>query len=93
MTGVAKNAPKWHEVPTGGIIIIEGVSSLRHEFRPAYNYGVFVNTPRALRLECGLARDGQQALPLWQEWMAAEDCYIADHKPQEFSDEIVNGTG
>lgn len=82
---------EWHDVPAGGIVLIEGVSALRREFRGAYALGIFVNTPRALRLERGLARDGTDALAQWQDWMAAEDAYIADHKPQEFARYVVNG--
>ena len=73
---------EWHDVPLGGIVLLEGVSALRREFRDAYSHGIFVNAPRALRLERGLARDGDDALALWQEWMAAEDAYLSDHKPQ-----------
>lgn len=82
---------EWHDAPVGGIVLVEGVSALQREFRDAYSYGFFVNAPRALCLERSLARNGTDALAQWQAWMGSEDAYIADHKPQEFADEIVNG--
>lgn len=82
----------WHDVPVGGVVIIEGVSALRREFRRAISYGIFVQTPRALRLDRGLERDGQDAVAQWQEWMAQEDAYLSDHKPEEHADLLIDGT-
>lgn len=83
---------EWHDVPVGGAVLIEGVSALRREFRDFYSFAIYVATPASLRLQRGLARDGEQALPLWQDWMSAEDRYLADHKPQDTADLVLDGS-
>ena len=83
---------EWHDVPVGGTVLIEGVTALRREFREAYAFGIYVSAPAELRLQRGLDRDGAQALPQWKDWMAAEDRYVADHKPQDVADLVIDGT-
>lgn len=75
------------------ILLIEGVSSTRREFRPFLAARVWVECPRALRLERGLLRDGPAALPNWELWMAHEDAYVADHQPSLGADFVIRGDG
>jgi len=81
---------EWHDV-TATIVILEGVSATRREFRPYLALSIFVTCPREIRLQRGLARDGEEAVGLWHEWMRQEDLYVADHKPEERADYIVSG--
>lgn len=74
------------------IILIEGVTATRKEFRPYLAFSIYVECPRDLRLKRGLERDGEQALPLWLDWMAHEDRYCELHNPQGHADLIVEGT-
>ena len=83
---------EWHDVPLQPYVIIEGVSSARALFRPAYAFAIFVDTPQEERLKRGLARDGADALPLWQKWQAAEDAYLRQETPQAHVDLMLNGT-
>uniref|UniRef100_UPI00406CEA9B uridine kinase family protein n=1 Tax=Paenibacillus sp. FSL H8-0168 TaxID=2921378 RepID=UPI00406CEA9B len=49
---------EWHTVPAGGIVIIEGVYSIRKELEDKYDFKVWVDCPRKIRLSRGLERDG-----------------------------------
>jgi len=53
---------------------------------------IWVETPREVCLERGLARDGQEAAKAWYFWQQQEDEYIRDFKPEEKADIIVDGT-
>ncbi len=84
---------EWHTVPIGGIVIIEGVYSIRSELVKKYDFTIWVDCPRELRLSRGLERDGEEARDMWENnWMISEDVYIEDHKPFKRADFIINGT-
>ncbi|WP_082235106.1 uridine kinase family protein [Halobacillus massiliensis] len=82
---------EWHTVEPNGCVIIEGCYSTRNEMRDYYDYTIWVETPEAVRLKRGLERDGNSALPFWQEWMAEENQYIKEQQPREKVDHIVSG--
>jgi uridine kinase len=84
---------EWHDVPTGGPVIVEGVSSTRHEVGAPWVVTVWVETPRDVRLERAVARDGEAMLPMWLDvWLPSEDAYVARENPTERVDFIVSGT-
>ncbi len=86
-----RDLAEWHTLEPGGVVIIEGVTAARREWRDQLAYSVWVDCPRKIRLRRGLERDGQEALPLWERWMAAEDKYIADQSPQAHTNLLVSG--
>lgn len=87
----ARSRERVHVEP-GRLVVVEGVSALRRELHGFYDYRVFVECPRALRLERGLARDGEEARARWvEEWMPAEDLYLSEHLPMERADVVVDG--
>jgi uridine kinase len=83
---------EWHDVPVQPYVIIEGVSSIRALFRPAYAFTIYVEAPQDVRLERGLARDGEQSLSLWQNWQRDEDAYVENESPHTFADIVLDGT-
>ncbi|MCU1422596.1 MAG: hypothetical protein JWN36_2247 [Microbacteriaceae bacterium] len=83
---------EWHEVGPGGVVILEGVSSSREVFRPFLDFSIWVDAPAELRLARGLERNGADALPLWEGWMAAEDEWVAREHPRDSADYLVDGT-
>ena len=87
----ARQLAEWHEVPVAPFVILEGVSSSRAAFGPYLAFRVWVSTSRQERLRRGLERDGREALPLWREWMAREDDYIAAERPEQRADLVVSG--
>lgn len=85
--------------PVTDIMILEGVSALRREFRPYISFGIFVETPLDICLKRGFERDrGQDGKPddeikrMWQEWYAKEERYLARDSPKEAADLVLDGT-
>ena len=84
---------EWHDVPVGSVVVVEGVSSTRTEACVAWTLQVWVDTPRHVRLDRALARDGTDMMTRWLEhWIPSEEAYIARERPQERVDLIVSGT-
>jgi uridine kinase len=81
----------WVMVPTKAVTIIEGVSSSRREWADRLCFSVWIETPRDERLRRGLERDGADALPAWEGWMAAEDEFFELDRPWERADAIIAG--
>lgn len=78
--------------PVTSIMVLEGVSSARKEFRPYLTYAIWVETPRELCLKRGLERDGSNARPQWEKWLAEEDEYIKRDNPASYADIKVSGS-
>ena len=72
-------------------MIVEGVSSSRSEWADLLAFRIWVETPRRVRLQRGLARDGPGFLAQWEDWMAAEDAYVARDRPDVRADVVVDG--
>lgn len=84
--------------PVTDIMILEGVTSLRKDFRPYISFGIFVDTPKEVCLQRGFERDkGQddksddEIKQMWQGWYEKEEVYIARDNPKMFADLVVNG--
>ena len=101
------NRSKWWEdhhpdpvvgQPVTRVMILEGVSSLRREFRDYISLGIFVDTPRDICLKRGIERDkkgGQpesELLELWKNWLAEEDEYFERDNPKDYAEIVVDGT-
>ena len=87
----ARQLAEWHEIDPRDVLIIEGVGASRRALRPYLAASFWVQTNRAERLRRGLERDGPDALPLWEQWMRAEDEYIATERPDQAADLVVSG--
>lgn len=84
---------EWHTVSATGAVIVEGVYTLRLELTDLYDFKVWIECPREIRLARGLARDGEEARAVWeQDWMPKEDRYVETHRPGERADLRVNGS-
>lgn len=85
---------EWHDVPAGGLVVIEGCYSLINELNKFYDFKIWVDSPRDLRLLRGIERDGEGNRHLWEDlWMPAEEQYINEQQPLKTVDLIVDGTG
>jgi uridine kinase len=82
----------WIDVPVAPILIVEGVSSSREEFRRFLAFSIWIETPADERLRRGLERDGDGALSLWRKWMSDEDEWAARQHPRDHVDAILSGT-
>jgi uridine kinase len=74
---------EWRMVPVGGIVIVEGLYSCMKALATFYDFRVWVDTPRDLRLRRGAGRD----------WLAAEEAYVATHDPVRSAHLRVSGAG
>ena len=84
--------------PVTNIMILEGVSSLRKEFRQYISLSIFVDTPLDICLKRGFERDkGQdgksddEIKAMWRKWYEKEQLYIARDNPKEFADLVLDG--
>lgn len=82
---------EWVEVPVMPVVLLEGVSSARAAVSAELSYAVWIDTPRAIRLQRGLARDGEHARAQWHEWMAAEDRHFHTDDTRRRADLLVEG--
>lgn len=81
-----------HKIEIGGIVVVEGVYSTRCELADFYDYKIWVECPREIRLMRGIERDGEAMRGKWEnQWMPEEDFYAANDKPKERADLIVEG--
>ena len=83
--------------PVTEIMILEGVSSLRREFLEFISFGIFVDTPKELCLQRGVARDGctgkstEELTKIWSRWLEDEDAYMRHDDPRGHADLILDG--
>lgn len=80
------------------VMIIEGVCSSRVELRSYMTVKVFVDTPRSICVERGVARDkgmggksDEEILAQWHQWLKWDDQYFAKDDPKSAADIIVSG--
>jgi uridine kinase len=84
---------EWHDVPAGGLVIIEGTYSIRKELAGYHDFTIWVECTRDQRLKRGLERDGEEARQMWEDnWMVHEDLYVGAQMPKERANLVVDGT-
>jgi deazaflavin-dependent oxidoreductase (nitroreductase family) len=79
------------QIKPAGTVILEGVSASREAFQPFLAYSIWVETPRDVRLQRGLERDGAEARARWEQWMEEEDLYMERELPAERANLVVRG--
>ena len=89
-----RDAPaEWHDVPVGGTLVVEGVSSLRDELGAYWDFAIWVECPYEVRLQRGVERDGEALRSTWTDiWIPQEEAYFAAQRPDRKADLIVDGT-
>lgn len=83
---------EWHELEPASVVIIEGVTAARREWRSSLAFILWIETPRAERLRRGLECDGPEALGDWGRWGAAEDSHFEMDPTRQHADIVVDGT-
>jgi uridine kinase len=84
---------EWHDVATGRVVVIEGVSSTRRELDVPWALQIWVAAPRDLRLRRAVERDGEAMRSHWVDvWMPSEEAYIARERPEQRVDLVVSVT-
>lgn len=91
-----KQLAEWHEIEPGGIVIIEGVSTLHDILYKHYDFRIWIECPAEIGFRRGVERDKKvyqvDTTKEWlEEWMPEEKKYIEEQKPQKRADFIING--
>jgi uridine kinase len=88
----SRRLENWIDVPAAPTwLILEGVGAARLEFEPYLTFRIWVEAPRAVRLQRGIARDGDGMHAQWLEWMSSEDAYVEADRPDARADVVVSG--
>ncbi|WP_374457578.1 4-amino-4-deoxy-L-arabinose transferase [Nocardioides sp.] len=78
-----------HTVEPGGLLVLEGVGSWSPAIARLVGVLVWVEAHSALRLERGIARDGEAMRPHWQQWRLDEQDLFARHRTRAHADVVV----
>lgn len=84
--------------PVTKYMILEGVSSLRKEFRDYVGFGIFVDTPKEVCLQRGVERDlktgktREEITRMWEQWLEDEDRYMLRDNPKAQANIVIDGT-
>ena len=73
------------------VLILEGVGSAGAAYDESITCLVWVEAPPGVRLERGLARDGEQMRDHWVTWGAQEEAMFVRQRTRERADVIVDG--
>ena len=74
---VAGRYAEWHDVPAVPVLLVEGVGAGARACAPHLALLVWVEAPKALRFERGMARDGEGYRPHWERWARQEEAHFA----------------
>ncbi len=73
-------------------VIVEGVYSTQEKFRDAYDITIWIDVPDGVRLERGIARDGELMRQMWENvWIPYTKKYMAEHRPDRSADIVIDG--
>lgn len=78
-----------HSVQPGGLLVLEGVGSWSPAIADLVGFLVWVEAASGLRLERGIARDGESMRPHWERWRIEEDALHAEHGTRSRADLVV----
>ena len=89
---------EWHEITTGGIVIVEGVFSTHPAIAYSYDFKIWVDCLQEIGFKRGIGRDkirdGIDNSEKWKTlWMPEEKEYVDLEKPQEKADFILRTNG
>lgn len=82
---------EWHEVTPGGLLVLEGVGTGAPAYADLVTVLVWVEADSGVRLERGLARDGEDLRERWLRWRDAEDRLHAADRTAGRADVRVDG--
>jgi uridine kinase len=78
---------------TQPIVVVEGVYSFSAGLSGFFDFSIWVECPREVRLTRGLARDGEAARSRWEhDWMLGEDQYVQSERPRERAALVCDGS-
>jgi hypothetical protein len=81
----------WTDFPFAPTVIIEGVGAARRATRGCFAYSIWIETPEAVCLERGVARDGEERRALWLDWQRREAAFFDDDPVMNHVQLMVDG--
>lgn len=78
-----------HAVSPGGLLVLEGVGSWSPAIAPWVGVLAWVEAPYDVRKARGLARDGDDFAPHWEQWAADEAALFARDGRRAHADLVV----
>lgn len=88
---VAGRFAQWVSVPGAPVVILEGCASASARLRAMASLVVWVQAPADVRLQRGLARDGDATAEHWRAWQAHEAAHFAADGTRAAADVRVDG--
>lgn len=82
-----------HTVEPTDLLVVEGTGSWSPRVADLVTVLVWVEARPATRLARGLARDGEQMRPRWEQWRVDEDALLAGLRTREHADLVVRTDG
>ncbi|MDN4473777.1 uridine kinase family protein [Demequina zhanjiangensis] len=79
-------------VPVADALVVEGVGVAQRAAREFASLVLYVEAPFELRLQRGIARDGEELRAEWERWQPREEIFLADEGVRGAADLIVDGT-
>ena len=83
---------EWHDLPVPEVLVLEGCGCAPRAVEGRTSLVVWVDAPADVRLDRGLARDGEQMRDEWLRWMGREAVHLAREGTRERADVLVDGT-
>lgn len=83
---------EWVTLPVPDVLLLEGCGSAPRAVDGRAVLRVFVEAPAGVRLDRGLARDGEAQRGHWLAWMATEAAEFDREATRERADVVVDGT-
>lgn len=83
---------EWRDVPVPPVLVLEGCGSAPTAVDGRASLVVWVEAPSDVRLQRGLARDGEALRDEWLRWMDLEEQHFTAERTRERADVLVDGT-
>ena len=83
---------EWVPVPVTEVLVLEGVGAAARALEPWLCQRMWVESPPDVRLQRGIARDGEQLRPQWLRWAVDEQAHFAEDGTRDRADLRVDGT-
>lgn len=79
------------KIPVGQRVIVEGIYCLELRFRAAYDFSIFVDTPKPELLKRGMGSELGEASWL-DKWLIGEETYLEAQSPGFSADLVLDGS-
>ena len=83
---------EWCDLPVPEVLVVDGCGAAQRSVDDVAALRIWVEAPAAVRLERGIARDGEALREEWKRWMTLEAEHFSRESTRERADVVVDGT-